>query len=86
VAYFPFYMFLLSCIIVFNYTKQLYTSLQVGIHFTSKNIVIYNHSLCDYVQLNVTYDYEWSLMQLFFKFGWIWSSFQLIATMTYFIF
>jgi hypothetical protein len=38
---------------------------------TSRNIVVCNHSLCDYVWLNVTYDYKWLLMWLFFKFGWI---------------
>jgi hypothetical protein len=38
---------------------------------TSRNHVICNHSLCDYVWLNVTYDNEWWPMQLIFKFGWI---------------
>ncbi len=38
---------------------------------TNKNLVICNHSLCNYVQLNVTYDYKWLPMRLFFKFEWI---------------
>jgi hypothetical protein len=27
--------------------------------------------MCDYVRLNVTYNYKWLLKRLFFKFGWI---------------
>ncbi len=38
---------------------------------TSRNHVVCNHSLSDYMQLNVAYNYEWLPMQLFFKFGWI---------------
>jgi hypothetical protein len=37
---------------------------------TTRNLVVYNPSLCNYMQLNVTCDYKWLLMQLFFKFGW----------------
>jgi hypothetical protein len=29
------------------------------------------------MRLNVTYNYKWMPMQLVFKFGWIWFSFQL---------
>ncbi len=39
--------------------------------FTNRNHVICNHSMCNYVRLNVAYNYEWSPMWLFFKFGWI---------------
>jgi hypothetical protein len=38
---------------------------------TSKNLVICNHSMCNDVWLNVTYNYEWLPMWLFFKCGWI---------------
>jgi len=35
---------------------------------TNKNLVIFNHLLCGYVQFNPAYDYELLPMQLFFKF------------------
>jgi hypothetical protein len=38
---------------------------------TNKNLVICNHSMCDYVRLNVAYNYEWLPKRLFFKFEWI---------------
>jgi hypothetical protein len=43
----------------------------MNVHVISRNLVVYNHSLCNYVRLNVTYNYEWLAMWLFFKFGWI---------------
>jgi len=39
--------------------------------FISRNPVICNLFLCNYVQLNVAYDYKRLPMWLFFKFGWI---------------
>jgi hypothetical protein len=51
--------------------------------FTNKNLVICNHSLCDYVCLNVAYDYEWLPMWLFFKIEQI---LVFLSTMTCFIF
>jgi hypothetical protein len=43
----------------------------VNIQHLVGNPFIYNHSLCNYVQLNVAYDYKWLLMWQLFKFGWI---------------
>jgi hypothetical protein len=37
---------------------------------TTRNFVVCNPSLSDYVQPNVTCDYKWLPMQLFLKFGW----------------
>ncbi len=50
---------------------------EVRLLITSKNYVICNHSLCDYVQLNVAYDYKWLPMRLFSNLDGFWSSFQL---------
>jgi hypothetical protein len=37
---------------------------------TTRNLVVCNPSMCDYVQPNVACNYKWLPMQLFFKFGW----------------
>jgi hypothetical protein len=36
---------------------------------TTRNLVVCNPSMCDYVQPNVACNYKWLPMQLFFKFG-----------------
>jgi hypothetical protein len=37
---------------------------------TTRNPIICNLSMCDYVQLDIACDYKWLPMQLLFKFGW----------------
>jgi hypothetical protein len=54
--------------------------------FISRNLVICNHSLYDYVWLNVAYSYEWLLMWLFLKIGWILVFFSTSCDYAYFIF
>jgi hypothetical protein len=43
----------------------------IGCKYINRNNVVCNHSLCDYMWLNVAYKYKWLLMRLLFKFGWI---------------
>jgi hypothetical protein len=43
----------------------------IGCKYINRNNVVCNHSLCNYVWLNVVYKYKWLLMWLLFKFGLI---------------
>ncbi len=52
-----------------SYTTIMQLSLGITTTITTKNLVVCNPSLCNYMQPNVACDYKWLPMQLLFKFG-----------------
>jgi len=40
--------------------------IKIGVFVTNINWPIYNHSICNYMQLLIIYNYIWTFLQVFF--------------------